>query len=321
MDLLDRYMTAVAFWLPSAEGRDVTAELREDIRSEIESREDEMGRPLSQEELEVILTRWGHPMRVAGRYLPSRSLIGPALLPVYTTVLKVFASIFCAWLLILGGLAVLSPAWSIDGEQLFEALEGLVITVLCVFAVVTALFAAAERSTMRARRLDRWTAAQLSRPDDRRDRRRISRLDATIELAIGLAVFAWWTGAATPPESFRLDNQVVITWAPFPGLYAAVTALMAAGIAMSIVNVLKPRWTIQRLGLQMAVDSITLIVVLLILPLPLFSATPLEADPAKVAMLVRWANVSWTAGLAIAAIVLTFSLYGSYRKLAPESGR
>lgn len=320
MDLLDRYMSAVAFWLPSADGRDVTAELREDIRSEIESRETETGRPLSQAEVEEILTRWGHPIRVAERYLPSRALIGPALMPVYTVVLQVFAAIFTGWLLILGGLAVYSPAWSLGGERLPDALADLFVMALCSFAVVTALFAAAERSTIRVARLDTWTAAELSRPGDRRDRRRISRLDAAFELAIGLAVLAWWTGLATPPSSFRLDDQVVITWTPMPGLYAAITALMAAGVAMSIVNLWQPRWTIQRLGLQMAIDSVALIVVLLVLPLPLFTATPLGADPERVALVARWANATWTAGLAIAAIVLTFSLYGSYRRLVPASG-
>lgn len=317
--MLDRYLNAVAFWLPSAEGRDVTAELRDDIRSEIEAREEDLGRALSEAEIEDILTRWGHPMRVAERYLPSRALIGPALLPVYTVVLQVFAAIFTGWVLILGGLAAFSPDWSVGGDRLYDTLDGLFVTALCAFAVVTALFAVVERSTARARRLDTWTAAQLARPG-RRDRRRISRTDAAIELAIGVAVLAWWTGLATPPSALRLGGQVAITWTPLPGLYAAITALMVAGVAMSIVNVWKPRWTIQRLGLQMAIDSIALIVVLLILPLPLFAATPLEADPEKVAFVVRWANASWTAGLAIAAIVLTFSLYGSYRRLAPSSG-
>lgn len=318
MDLLDRYMSAVAFWLPSAKGRDVTAELREDIRSEIEAREEELGRRLTEAEIEEILTRWGHPMRVAERYLPSRALIGPALMPVYTVVLKIFAAIFCGWLVILGGLAALSPDWSVGGDRLYDTLDSLFVTTLCVFAVVTAIFAAAERSTMRAKRLESWTAAQLARPGGRKDPRRISRSDAAIELAIGLAVLALWTGIGTPPSWLRVGDRVAITWTPLPGLYAAITALMVAGVAISIVNVWKPRWTIQRLGLQMAIDSIALIVVLLMLPLPMFTATPLEADPEKVALAVRWANASWTAGLAIAAIVLTFSLYGSYRKLAPS---
>lgn len=318
MDLLERYLNAVAFWLPARQGQDVTAEVRDDIRSEIESMEDEMGRPLALEEVEAILTRWGHPLRVAERYLPSRALIGPALLPVYFFVLKIFAAVAGGWLLVLGGLALWHPGFDPSGERLYDALDGVFIAALCVFALVTIVFAVAERSTTRARRLERWTAAELVPADLRRDRRRISRFDAVIELAIGLAILAWWTGFGTPPETWRLDDQVTITWAPLPGLYAVITALMVAGVAMSIVNVSKPRWTIQRLGLQMAIDSIALVVVLLILPLPLFTETPLEADPEKVATVVRWANASWTAGLAIAAVILTFSLYGSYRRLAPS---
>lgn len=319
MDLLERYLSAIAFWLPARQGQDVTAEVRDDIRSEIESREDELGRALALEEVEAILTRWGHPLRVAERYLPSRALIGPALLPVYFFVLKIFATVAGGWLLVLGGLALWHPGFDPAGERLYDALDGVFIGALCVFALVTIVFAVAERSTTRARRLERWTAAELVPADARRDRRRISRFDAVIELAIGLAVLAWWTGFGAPPETWRLDDQVTITWAPLPGLYAVITALMVAGVAMSIVNVSKPRWTIQRLGLQMAIDSIALVVVLLILPLPLFTATPLEADSEKVATVVRWANASWTAGLAIAAVILTFSLYGSYRRLAPSS--
>lgn len=321
MDLLERYLNAVAFWLPTRQGRDVTAELRDDIRSEIESREEDLGRPLANAEVEDILTRWGHPMRVAERYLPSRALIGPALLPVYFFVLKIFATVVGGWLLVLGGLALWHSGFDPAGERLYDALDGLFVTALCVFAVVTALFAGAERSTTRARRIETWTAAELVPTDARRDRRRISRVDAALELAIGIAVLAWWTGLGTPPETWRLGDQVTITWAPLPELYTAITALMIAGVAMSIVNVSKPRWTIQRLGLQMAIDSISLVVVLLILPLPLFTAAPIGADPEKVALVVRWANASWTAGLAIVAVILTFSLYGSYRRLAPSSGR
>ena len=319
MDLLERYLNAVAFWLPTAQGRDVTAELREDLRSEIESREEDLGRPLANAEVEELLTRWGHPMRVAERYLPSRALIGPALLPVYFFALKIFATVGGGWLLVLAGLALWHPGFDPAGERLYDVLDGMFVGALCVFALVTILFAAAERSATRARRIETWTAAALVPADARRDRRRISRFDAAIELAIGLAVFAWWTGFGTPPETWRLADQVTITWAPLPGLYTAITALMVAGIAMSVVNVSKPRWTIQRLGLQMAIDSIALVVVLLILPLPLFTATAIDADPEKVAMVARWANGTWTASLTIAAVILTFSLFGSYRKLAPSS--
>ena len=38
MDLLEKYLQAVKFWLPGAQQHDIIAELREDICSEVEER-------------------------------------------------------------------------------------------------------------------------------------------------------------------------------------------------------------------------------------------------------------------------------------------
>ena len=38
MELLNRYVQAVKFWLPSSQQDDIAAELSEDIRSQIEAR-------------------------------------------------------------------------------------------------------------------------------------------------------------------------------------------------------------------------------------------------------------------------------------------
>jgi hypothetical protein len=55
MELLDRYLQAVRFWLPKAQQQDIIAELSSDLRSQIDDRETELGRPLDDAELEVIL--------------------------------------------------------------------------------------------------------------------------------------------------------------------------------------------------------------------------------------------------------------------------
>jgi hypothetical protein len=70
VDLLARYLQEVRFWLPRRQREDVVAELSENLRSEIEEREGESGRALTQDEIGGILTRWGHPMLVAQRYAP-----------------------------------------------------------------------------------------------------------------------------------------------------------------------------------------------------------------------------------------------------------
>ena len=53
MDLLERYLQAVKFWLPGKQRHDILAELSEDIRSEIEDKEAALGRPVGSAELEA----------------------------------------------------------------------------------------------------------------------------------------------------------------------------------------------------------------------------------------------------------------------------
>jgi hypothetical protein len=43
MELLDRYLQAVKFWLPAEQQDDIAAELGEDIRSQIEDRKEQLG--------------------------------------------------------------------------------------------------------------------------------------------------------------------------------------------------------------------------------------------------------------------------------------
>ena len=82
MSLIERYLAAVAAQLP-AEGReDVTAELRDDLMTRIEARQDQLGRDLTDDEVESILREVGHPLEVAGRYGSGpQHLIGPELFP------------------------------------------------------------------------------------------------------------------------------------------------------------------------------------------------------------------------------------------------
>ena len=78
MELLDRYLQQVRFWLPKAGRQDIIAESTEDLQSQIEQQEAERGRPLGEAEVEAILERWGHPMRVAGQLHGRRDFLTPA---------------------------------------------------------------------------------------------------------------------------------------------------------------------------------------------------------------------------------------------------
>src|ERR1700722_19012024 len=106
MELLDRYLQAVRFWLPKAQQQeDLLAELGEDLRSQIEDQETELGHPLDQAEMAAILKKCGSPMMVAGRLGPQRQLIGPALFPIYEFVLKMVL----LWILVPVFIFILGP--------------------------------------------------------------------------------------------------------------------------------------------------------------------------------------------------------------------
>ncbi|MDZ4374048.1 MAG: hypothetical protein U1C74_21850, partial [Phenylobacterium sp.] len=82
MDMIDRYLNAVAAQLPQDERADIVAELRDLILSRFEAKEEELGRALGEDEQEAILREIGHPLVVAARYRKGPdSLVGPELFP------------------------------------------------------------------------------------------------------------------------------------------------------------------------------------------------------------------------------------------------
>ena len=68
MDVVERYLSTLRAYLPAGREDDLVAELGENIRAEVEDREDRLGRPLFEEEKVAILRAHGHPFLVAGRY-------------------------------------------------------------------------------------------------------------------------------------------------------------------------------------------------------------------------------------------------------------
>ncbi len=88
MELLDRYLQAVKKHLPWERQDDIIAELRANLEAQLEDKEAELGRPLTQQEAEQWIKQLGSPIQVAARYQRQQYLIGPGLFPTYWYVLK-----------------------------------------------------------------------------------------------------------------------------------------------------------------------------------------------------------------------------------------
>src|SRR5688572_10390887 len=188
MELLERYLQSVKWLLPKEQKEDILAELSEDIRSQIEEKEAELGRRLDESDLEAILRRWGHPMLVAQRYLPQQYLIGPVWFPVYQFVLKMVGLCYLVpWLLTWLFLVIFVPSYRAEhpGLTLIGSLESFLLIVVFAFTVITVGFAFAERSQV----LERWSPRKL--PVER-DPNRISRSESTGDLVGNLIFALWW---------------------------------------------------------------------------------------------------------------------------------
>lgn len=157
MELLDRYLHAIEFWLPKRQRQDIIAELSEDLRSQIDEKQTELGRELNDAEVEAILKRCGSPVSVALRYLPQRSLIGPALFPVYRFVLivLVMGCVIPRSLIWLGFLIADSP------HRGYLHMESLWTTVIYFAFFTTLAFAIMERSGVKLQVLDTWNPRKL----------------------------------------------------------------------------------------------------------------------------------------------------------------
>ena len=68
MTLLERYLQAVRFFLPSRQQDDIVRELSENLALRDGGSSETLGRQLTEDEQADILRRHGHPMLVAARY-------------------------------------------------------------------------------------------------------------------------------------------------------------------------------------------------------------------------------------------------------------
>lgn len=257
MDLLERYISAVKTFLPKAQQEDIAQELTANIQAQMEDREAELGRPLSEAEQESILQQLGHPMLVAGRYQPDpggvafgRQLIGRVLFPVYLRVLWIVLGCSCAIVLfVLIALAVSGNAPTFGG-----ALNALVLQVVIEFVVVTGLFTVVDQTMPTIP----WSAKDLpTRPVRVRAGQQIPRMDSLAQI-VGILVFLFWLGfVLINPTLFFGSASALYRIGPIWYQLAIPTVLlMLVNIAQAVVNLVRPDWLRLHQGVRIGTDLV-----------------------------------------------------------------
>lgn len=314
MELLDRYLQAVRFWLPKAQRDDIAAELSENIHSQVEERELALGRPLNQSELADILKQHGRPVLVANRFRPQQYLIGPVLFPIYWFVLKIVAAFcFLPWVLVWIGINLSRAAHS--GQSLIGTLASFWTTFwpMAFFMVgaITVVFAVLERMQAKSKFMDSWDPRKLPPV---RDPNRIPISASLTEVTVNLVFCIWLLGGMWYQTSLHFSG-VSITLAPvWTYLFWGFFSLTAANIMASGANLFRPFWNKSRALMRLASDCIGSALFCWLLKANIFvsiSVRDVAAEKtARVAGAINWwSGKMFPFAIGACLVILLFDLY------------
>jgi len=329
-DLIDRYLQAVRFWVPKTHRQeDLLAELGEDLRSQIEDKETELGHPLDQTEMAAILKRCGSPMMVAGRLGPQRHLIGPALFPIYEFVLKMVL----LWILVPVFIFIVGPVnLANSGGNWPSAILGtfgdLWSGLFIAAGIVTLVFAIIERTGSHLGSEIKWDPLKL--PPVRQEECKPSLLKAVCEFGFGCFGLVWLLLLPQYPFLILGPAAAILKAGPLlHTFYLPIVLLSIVGLLRSAITLAKPQWTWFPVSSQL-LNSVFLLVVLHYMiqaignvpsAYPFVVLQDAVRDSPKYFKLVAIVNVSILAsvaftwlGVCIAAIIQTWEFLRYLRK-------
>jgi hypothetical protein len=247
MQMVDRYLQSVKTCLPAAQADDIIKELSENISSQIEDKESELNRSLTEAEVEAILKQHGHPLLVASRYRQEqrnvsfgRQIIGPALFPFYVRVLKFNLGLTSLVLL------VIFAALFAGGQPIGSFLQVFCYQFLIQFAIVTLIFWLMDEHFTRFP--DRWDPRKpygVHHPalTAREDGPRIPRLNSASQLIALLIALVWLRLVQHSQFAFFGPAAAFLSLSPsWTQLYMPINGLILLGIIGAGISLVRPDW-------------------------------------------------------------------------------
>ena len=245
MQIVDRYLQSVKTCLPATQADDIIKELSENIFAQIEDREGELNRPLTETEIETILKQHGHPLVVASRYRQEqrsvsfgRQIIGPALFPFYIRVLKFNLGLTSVVLI------VIFAALYSGGQPIGTWPQVFIYQLLIQFTIVTLIFWVMDKHFTQFP--DRWDPRKpygVRHPafTGSQDGPRISRLNSASQL-VGLLVALVWLRAVQHSQFLIFGPAAAFlhlspTWNQ---LYLPIAALILLQMLSAGITLLRP---------------------------------------------------------------------------------
>ena len=241
MDVVERYLENVRTYLPGGREDDLVAELRENVRAQVEDREERLGRPLTEEERIGVLRAHGHPVLVAGQYrsdgrrlVLGTEVIGPALFPFFRISVLAVAAI-TALVLAFGGAASL-----VFGARAFPYFRTAVLMLSIQLCIATAVFAALEAWFRRTSQT--WDPRRLPLPARRSRTPGSLRLGAAFQIFVTVVVLWAWLAFPDPVRLLGRGFADLRTGPAWRLLYLGVLASTYLSLATPVLTLLRPDW-------------------------------------------------------------------------------
>jgi hypothetical protein len=251
--LVDHYLLQLKTLLPAKQRDDIAAELRESILSAVEERERAQQRPLTDVELNDLLRGFGHPMVVAGRYLPMQHLIGPDVFPLYWYVLQAVLIVIAVVGGLVAGISLLTaPDAARAAAQIAVNFWWLALQAA---AIVTLVFALLDHGKARFSFLDKFDARNLSvgllgvrgAPLSA-----IPRTDTVFEIATTAILLLWWVEWLAFPSEWL---GVVLRLSPAAqAFFYPLLALCVVELARLGIDLVRPYRTVPRVALRLGLN-------------------------------------------------------------------
>lgn len=311
MELIERYLQAVKFWLPKQQKLDIIAELSDDIQAQIEEQELTLGRKLNEAEVGALLKQRGRPVLVANRYLPQESLIGPVLFPMYRFVLKIVLLCYLVpWVLVWVSLISFSPDFH-AGHIVGSMWGSLWFTAFVATGVVTIIFAILERAQAKSRFLEAWDPRKLPsvrNPD------LIPRSTSSVALGVNLVAFIWWASNMSSPiilDHSNLRVSLAPLWSYF---FWGALLMTAADTAIAVVDLMRPYWTLWRATLRLVADLAGSALFCWLLKANILSGiTAVNVSPERALQITNtinlWMTRAFPVAVTVGALILCFDVY------------
>ena len=320
MDMLDRYLQAVKFFLPGKQQDDIVRELSENLIARMEDREEELGRPLDEAEQAAILREHGHPMLVAGRYRTRQHLIGPTFFPLYVFALKMGLGVS---LLVTIMLAAVTAALHGDPfRRLLEATLAYPSRALMVFAWTTVGFALLDFAATQVRFVGDWDPRKL--PKVVSEEQRIPRLKTLCDLAFVLLGIGWLLLLPRSPFLILGPAAALVEYAPvWRFVYVPMLLLAVATAILHVVDFVRPYRARSRELTRVAINAGSLFLMLFLSQAgDLFfpkvgSVLPGAVNVPRVVDII---NAGFRIGMAVAAVITLIEIVRGLRRLKRWNG-